>query len=122
MWPFLVELVVRAFNNLKSWLVNIVDKACHCSNIWMYLCHKVFQQLQEVTRYRAWLKPTFLNGPNPVSFCLFSFFSHDKYSTNTVNDKSADGVLGTRTGGGMMVGADESTELCWHPLVKPYFV
>ena len=40
-----------------------------------------------------------------------SFFSHDKYSTNTINEKSVDGVLGTRTRGGKMVGADESTEL-----------
>ena len=28
------------------------------------------------------------NGPNPTSFCLFSFFSHDKYSTNTINEKA----------------------------------
>ena len=53
--------------------------------------------------------------------CLFSFFSHDKYSTN---DKSIDGVLGTQTRGGRMVGADESVELWRHPLslcllVKP---
>ena len=55
------------------------------------------------------------NGPNPASFCLFSFFSHDKYSTNTINEKSIDGVLGTWTQGGRMVGADESTELWRHP-------
>ena len=53
--------------------------------------------------------------------CLFSFFSLDKYSTN---DKSIDGVLGTQTRGGRMVGADESVELWRHPLslcllVKP---
>ena len=41
---------------------------------------------------------SFLNGPSPASFCLFSFFSNDKYSTNTINEKSVDGVLGTRTG------------------------
>ena len=57
----------------------------------------------------------FKNGPNPASFCLFSFFSHDKYSTNTINDKSIDGVLGTRTRGGRMAGANESTELWQHP-------
>ena len=57
------------------------------------------------------------NGPKPASFCLFSFFSRDKYITNlTVNDKSIDGVLGTRTRGGMMEGADESTELLRHPI------
>ena len=56
----------------------------------------------------------FLNGPNPASFCLFSYFSYDKYSTNTINEKSVDGVLGTRTQGSRMVGADESTELWRH--------
>ena len=46
-------------------------------------------------------------------FCLFSFFSQDKYSTNfTVNDKSIDGMHGTRTqGSSRMVGADLSTKL-----------
>ena len=53
----------------------------------------------------------FLNGPNQVSFCLFLLFSHGKYSTNIINDKSIDGVLGTRTQGDRMVGADVSTEL-----------
>ena len=49
----------------------------------------------------------FLNGPNPASFCLFSFFSQckDKYSTNlTKNGKSINGVLGTRTKDGRMEG------------------
>ena len=58
----------------------------------------------------------FLNGPNPASFCLFSFFSHDKYSTTlTIDNKSIDGVLGTRTWGSRMIGTDKSTELWWHP-------
>ena len=51
----------------------------------------------------------FLNGPNPASFCLFLFFSHHKYSTNSINDKSIDGVFWTQTQGSRMVGADEST-------------
>ena len=52
------------------------------------------------------------NEPNPPSFCLFSFFSHDKYSTNlTINDESIDGVLGTQR----TVGADKSTELWRYP-------
>ena len=41
---------------------------------------------------------------------VFSFFSHDKYSTNTINDKSVDGVLGTRTWSSRILGADESIE------------
>ena len=44
-------------------------------------------------------------------FLFISFFSHYKYGTNTLNDKSIDGVLGTRTRGSRIVGADESTEL-----------
>ena len=43
-------------------------------------------------------------------FLFFSFFSHDKYSTNTINDKSVDGVLGTWIWGSRMVGADKSTK------------
>ena len=34
----------------------------------------------------------------------------------SINDRSIDGVLGTRTRGGTMVGADESTEL---PMAVP---
>ena len=51
-------------------------------------------------------------GQNPASFCLFSFFSHDTYCRNIINDKS---VLGIQTQGGRMVGADESTDLWWCP-------
>ena len=50
-------------------------------------------------------------GQTPAYFRLFSFFSYDKSSTNTLNDKSVDGVLGTWTQGGGMVCADKSTEL-----------
>ena len=57
----------------------------------------------------------FLNGPNLASFCLFLVFSHDKYSTNTINEKSVDVVLGTRTRGSSVAGADESTELWQQP-------
>ena len=57
-------------------------------------------------------------GQTRPLFGLFSFFSQrkDKYSTNfTINEKSIDGVLGSRTQGGMMEGAVESTELWRHP-------
>ena len=57
----------------------------------------------------------FLMGQARPLFVYFSFFSNDKYSTNTINEKSIDGVLGIRTRGGRMVGADESTELWRHP-------
>ena len=65
----------------------------------------------------------FENGPNPASFCLFPFFSQDKYSTNlTLNDKSINGVPRTRTWGGRMVDADETTELLRHPPPQFYFL
>ena len=57
----------------------------------------------------------FLNGPNPTSFCLFLFFSHEKCSTKTIIEKSIDSMLGTQTQGGRMVSTDESTELWDHP-------
>ena len=60
------------------------------------------------------LSHSFLKGQTRSLFVLFSFFSHDNYIANTVNDKSVDGVLGTRTRGSRMVGADDSNEL-WRP-------
>ena len=48
------------------------------------------------------------------TWSLFAFFSQccDKYSTNlTINDKSVDGVLGTRVCCSRMENADKSTEL-----------
>ena len=60
------------------------------------------------------------NGPNPASFGLFLIFSHDKYSTNTINDLSVDGVLWTQTQGGRMVGTDKSTELWRHPKITHF--
>ena len=58
----------------------------------------------------------FLNTPNPASFCLFSVSSRNKYSTNlTINDKSIDGVLGTQTWGGRMVGAYEMVDFAAAP-------
>ena len=53
----------------------------------------------------------------PLLVYFRSFSQHkDKYSSNfTINDKSIDGVLGSRTRGGRMEGADGSTELWRHP-------
>ena len=65
-------------------------------------------------------KPTYLelvffkkNGPIPASFCLFSSFSHYNFKLK----ESVDGVLGIRTRGRRMVGADETTELWRPPLI-----
>ena len=60
---------------------------------------------------KKWAKP----GLFLVYFRSFSQHK-DKYSTNfTINYKSIDGVLGSRTRGDMMEGADKSTELWRHP-------
>ena len=50
----------------------------------------------------------FLNGPIPASFCLFLNFL---ITISIQIEKSIDGVLGIRTLGRRMVGADETTEL-----------
>ena len=65
-----------------------------------------------------------INGPNPASICLFSFFFtlnvqiYHKFE----NEKSVDGVLGSRTWGGRMEGADESTELWRHLYLTDLFI
>ena len=50
---------------------------------------------------------------------LFLFIFRSFHTTNiaqkTIDDKSVDGVLGTQTLGGRMVGTDKSTELWRHP-------
>ena len=73
-----------------------------------YLCHSLLVPICGMHFIRVWPQyQCFLNGPNPASFCLFSFFSQckDKYSTNlTKNGKSINGVLGTRTKDGRMEG------------------
>ena len=69
--------------------------------------------------YKKWARTE--NKQKRGRFCLFSFFSQckDKHSTNLpLNDKIIDGGLGTRTGGGRMEGADESTDI-WRPPDKP---
>ena len=55
----------------------------------------------------------FFNGPNLASF---SFFSHDKYSTNlTISEKNIHAVvLGTQTQGGRMVGAAMAGPLIYY--------
>ena len=60
----------------------------------------------------------FKNGPNPASF-LFIFVPFHNTRTKivqifTINELSIDEVLGSRTRGSMMEGADESTELWRH--------
>ena len=57
------------------------------------------------------------NWTNPASTFLTS------HGTNlTINDKSVDGVLGSRTLGGRMEGADESTEVWRHRKGTSFFL
>ena len=52
------------------------------------------------------------NGPIPASFCFY--FRSFLVTISIQTEKSIDGVLGIRTRGRRMVGADETTEL-WRP-------
>ena len=55
-------------------------------------------------------------GQTRPLFCLFSSFSqHNDNIVQNLTIKSVDGMLGTQTRGGRLVGADESTELWRHP-------
>ena len=55
--------------------------------------------------FKFWAKPS-------LFLLIFVLFTN-----LTFIDKSIDGVLGTRTRGGRMEGADESTELWRHPRI-----
>ena len=66
--------------------------------------------------FKKWANP----GLFLFIFVLFTFeFNWQIYSLNYINWKSIDGVLGTRTRGSWMEGADESTEL-WRHLVLQF--
>ena len=69
-------------------------------------------KLQKVIASQRNKNSFFKNGPITASFCLFTLFS--RYNFNNTNWKKLDGVLGIRTRGCRMVGADETTEL-WRP-------
>ena len=59
---------------------------------------------------------SFLNGPIRASFCLFSYFLHDKNQILIV--LSGDGSLGTQTRGSKIEGAHETTELWGHAVIS----
>ena len=67
-----------------------------------------------LTNFTFYVEISFLkkNGPISASFCFYfrSFLATISIQT----EKSIDGVLGIRTWGHWMVGADETTEL-WRP-------
>ena len=73
---------------------------------------KVCSKFSVFIRYCRCFRLNFF-GKLAKCFCLFSFFSQDKCSTNLAI--SVDSALGTRTRGGRMVGTVESTELWQHP-------
>ena len=101
-----------AWTHVPRWLnrVWVVNKSNLCAH-WTWHRYKRKEWFCNILLLLFIIK----NGPNPATFCLFSLFSHDKFSINTLNDKSIDGVLGTRTRGGRMGGTYESTELWRHP-------
>ena len=129
---FLVaNFLSQIFDDLLGYFKNIILKV----KIWQLLvkfCLLFFATSGHTglwwdfdTRLKALNDSSIEVGPNSASFCLFSFFSHDKYRANfTIIYKSIDGVLGTRTRGGRMVGADEFTELWRHPYhpIRPKFI
>ena len=48
------------------------------SNGWIWISFYAYRDMKSSRLVLISLK----NGPNPASFCLFLFFSHDKFSTN----------------------------------------
>ena len=76
---------------------------------WTNLMHNDTYELHILCRNIFFFKK---NGPISASFCFYfrSFLATISIQT----EKSIDGVLGIRTWGRRMVGADETTEL-WRP-------
>ena len=105
------------FNNAKSIFIskfNYNFKLCNVQTATITVrtqlekLHTRWRQYIQKMKYLFYVK---LGQTRPL-FCLFQFFSHDKYRSNlTINDKSFDGVPETRTRDGKMVGAEYSTEL-----------
>ena len=83
----------RVYNYHVSYFLSLSLSVCLCCLLFNLRATLGFSFLKK------WAKP---------GLFLFSFFSHDKYSTN---DKS---VLATRTRGSRMIDKDESTELRRH--------
>ena len=61
-------------------------------------------------------------GQTRPLFVYFRSFRIILRSNLTINDKCIDGVLGSRTEGGRIEDADESTELWRHPNIKNVLV
>ena len=119
----------RAESWTNAWVFQVKKLEAESTHL---LCKGKYHCMADLLFYLFWLSCfTFVkliylifkkNGPDLAFFLFVRSFHNAKtninYSTNlTINDKSIDGVLGTRTRGGRMEGADESTEL-WaeHPI------
>ena len=57
----------------------------------------------------------FFKWAKPGLFLVYLRSFHNARTNFTINVKSIDGLLGSRTRSSMMEGADESTELWRHP-------
>ena len=88
----------------NRWLLGYFEK----HHIWLKSVVVTFWQLFGTIKLTCLKKV----GQSRPLFCLFSSFSH--YNFNNTNWKSISGVLGIRTRGCRMVGADNTTEL-WQP-------
>ena len=91
-----------------------------CNNICLHVVvHKTTTtKLITLVTFQEWalLRVSFFKWAKPILFLfIFVLFTWQKNNTNTLNDKSNDGVLGTRTWGSRMLGTDKSGELWRHP-------
>ena len=101
-----IKFYCRQDQDFWQLLSDVSPTMQHCIGHHQVMRIQIFISLYD--RFKLLLK----KWAKPGLFCLFSFFLHDKYSTNsTINDKSVDGVLGALVRGGTLVGADQSTEL-----------
>ena len=94
-------------------IICLSNLSCELWNRKLKINQLFFKKMTPCIAWETLLK----NWPILASFCLFSFFSHYNFNTNW---KSIDGVLGIRTWGRRMVGADKTTELWWPPIERLY--
>ena len=114
-WHFCVERVFNIWKQQTPTSSKLQRLSAHSKRAFLFCCNPTYHEGDLCNNVSSgFLK---MGQIRPILF-IFVLFSHckDKYSTNlTINDKSIDGVLGSRTQGGRMEGTDESTELWWHP-------
>ena len=102
------------------WLTNAVKRGysylvIHSLPMELFSIKDMKASIAQVVSCCVYDKPFFLNGPILASFSVyFRLFNTLQFKFFKLK-KSVDGVLGIRTRGGRMEGANESTELRRHP-------